>query len=148
MSLDNGLSGISEGDIVVREELRDGSSVFVVRLVPGPEQYSLRSREKAISQALAFAARLRSRVWIVDQLGHQRLVTLHASSCQPTPTVPELVERVRGQFLEMPGLQLTARQIQRLCGVETDVCKAVLDTLVNARFLLVKRNRTYARPSD
>jgi hypothetical protein len=63
-------------------------------------------------------------------------------------TVPEIVERVRGQFLEMPGLQLTARQIERLCGIEADICQAVLDTLVDAKFLLEKRNRTYARPSD
>jgi hypothetical protein len=148
MPSENGPARIADGDIAVREELRGGSSVFVVRVVPGPDQYSLRSREEAISQALAFAARFRSRVWILDPSGQQRLLTPDVSRRPFTQTSPEILERVRGQFLEMPGLQLTARQIERLCGVEADVCQAVLDTLVETKFLLLKRDRLYARPVE
>ena len=56
-----------------------------------------------------------------------------------------LLQRIRAEFLEMPGLTLTREQTQRLCGVESAVCQAVLDALVAASFLCVKANGTYAR---
>ena len=40
-----------------------------------------------------------------------------------------IIERIRGEYLEMPGLRLTPQQAQRLCGVDQTVCKAVLDAL-------------------
>jgi hypothetical protein len=63
-------------------------------------------------------------------------------------TVHRTVERIRSEFLEMPGLRLTARQVERLCGVERTVCKAVLDALVDARFLRLGPDGAYARVSD
>ena len=58
------------------------------------------------------------------------------------------LERVRAEFLEMPGLQLTAAQMARLCGLESGTCKAVLDELVDEQFLAAKPGGTYARLSD
>jgi hypothetical protein len=46
-----------------------------------------------------------------------------------------LVRRVREEFREMPGLRLTPAQATRLWGVEQDLCRAVIDTLVAAAFL-------------
>ena len=60
----------------------------------------------------------------------------------------QTLERLRGEFLEMPGLRLTVAQTERLCGVETLVCKAVLDALVDAIFLCVKADGSYARLTD
>ena len=37
-----------------------------------------------------------------------------------------LLERVRAEYLEMPGLRLTLKQVQRLCGIERTVCQMVL----------------------
>lgn len=59
-----------------------------------------------------------------------------------------LVTRIRGEYLEMPGLRLTLAQAQRLCGVERMLCKTVLDALVETKFLCVKPNGTYARAID
>ena len=59
-----------------------------------------------------------------------------------------LLTRIRGEYLEMPGLRLTLQQAQRLCGVERMLCKTVLDALVEARFLCLKPNGTYARAID
>jgi response regulator of citrate/malate metabolism len=56
--------------------------------------------------------------------------------------------RVRAEFLEMPGLRLTAAQVGRLCGLERTLCRTVLDALVDARFLRVSADGIYARPSD
>ena len=56
-----------------------------------------------------------------------------------------LLTRIRGEYLEMPGLRLTLEQAQRLCGVERMLCKMVLDALVDARFLRVTSDGHYAR---
>jgi hypothetical protein len=46
-----------------------------------------------------------------------------------------LVERVRGEFNEMPGLRLTPEQAARLWGLERRTCEEVLSRLVAASFL-------------
>ncbi len=59
-----------------------------------------------------------------------------------------LINRLRAEFLEMPGLRLTREQAQRLCGVERTVCQMALDALVDTKFLCVKPNGAYARLTD
>ena len=59
-----------------------------------------------------------------------------------------LVTRIRGEYLEMPGLRLTLEQAQRLCGVERTLCKQVLDALVETKFLCVRSDGAYARLSE
>jgi hypothetical protein len=63
-------------------------------------------------------------------------------------TVDEVRERVRAEYLEMPGLKLTLDQVQRLCGIDRRVCRTVLDGLVAELFLCVKPNGAYARAWD
>ena len=46
-----------------------------------------------------------------------------------------LVQRVRGEFLEVPGLQLTAEEARRFWRLEEPLCNAILLRLVEARFL-------------
>jgi hypothetical protein len=58
------------------------------------------------------------------------------------------IERVRAEFLEMPGLRLTVVQVERLCGVDEAICQAVLDALVDVKFLRLNADGTYARLSD
>ena len=58
------------------------------------------------------------------------------------------VERLRAEFVEMPGLRLTPEQARRLCGVELGQCAAALDTLVREKFLCAKPDGTYARLTD
>ena len=45
------------------------------------------------------------------------------------------MRRVRGEFLEMPGLQLTPAQAGRLWGLDIESCQHVIDALVAAAFL-------------
>lgn len=59
-----------------------------------------------------------------------------------------LLTRIRGEYLEMPGLRLTFVQAQRLFGVDGALCKKVLDALVEAKFLCVKPGGAYARLID
>lgn len=60
-------------------------------------------------------------------------------------TTYQAVERLRDTFLEMPGLRLTSAQIERLCGVDADICRIVLDAFVDAKFLAVRADGTYGR---
>ena len=48
----------------------------------------------------------------------------------------DLLRRVRSEFLEMPGLRLTLPQAGRLWGLDQASCSAMLDALVESRFLL------------
>ena len=59
-----------------------------------------------------------------------------------------MLERIRAEYLEMPGLNLTLRQMQRLCGIDRAPCLAVLDALVEAKFLHVRPDGTYVRMSE
>jgi hypothetical protein len=52
---------------------------------------------------------------------------------------------VKSQFLEVPGLHLTLKQVQRLCGIERAMCQMVLDLLVDEKFLCVTSDGAYAR---
>jgi hypothetical protein len=46
-----------------------------------------------------------------------------------------IVIRVREEFREMPGLQLTPAQAMRLWGLELHTCRAVIDCLVASAYL-------------
>lgn len=58
----------------------------------------------------------------------------------------DVLRRVQGEYLEMPGLRLTAAQAQRLWGLDRAACDAVLDALVDAKFLFCSRDGAFARP--
>ena len=51
------------------------------------------------------------------------------------PRLDALVARVRGEYCEMPGLQLTVAQACRLWQVDVATCEMVLEQLVRDRFL-------------
>jgi len=47
----------------------------------------------------------------------------------------DVLRRVRGEFLEMPGMRLTEAQAGRLWNLDAPSCRAVLTALVDAQFL-------------
>jgi hypothetical protein len=52
---------------------------------------------------------------------------------------------IRGEYLEIPGLHLTKPEIQRLWGLDTVTCDAVIDTLETTGFLRRSRDGGYVR---
>jgi len=58
------------------------------------------------------------------------------SSAPPVSAVEQMLRRIKGEFLEMPGLRLTCRQAQRLWNLDAMVCEALLAALVDVRFLV------------
>jgi hypothetical protein len=59
--------------------------------------------------------------------------------------IQDVVRRIRGEFLEMPGLRLTPEQAQRLWRLDPMACDAVLGALVDARFLARTRDGAFVR---
>ena len=59
--------------------------------------------------------------------------------------IDDVLQRIQGEFVEMPGLRLTAAQAQRLWGLEKDVCNALLGALVDAKFLSQTRDGAFIR---
>ena len=60
-------------------------------------------------------------------------------------TLAAAVRRAQAEFLEMPGLQLTVAQASKLWHFDPVLCTAVLSRLVEQRFLVETRNRSFAR---
>jgi len=60
-----------------------------------------------------------------------RLLLPMARERRAQPARETLVERVSGEFHEMPCLRLTLAQAQRLFGLRADVCQRVLSALVS-----------------
>jgi hypothetical protein len=59
--------------------------------------------------------------------------------------IQEVVRRIRGEFLEMPGLRLTEQQARRMWCLDETACEAVLGALVDARFLAKTRDGSFIR---
>jgi hypothetical protein len=60
----------------------------------------------------------------------------------------QLLRRIRGEFTEMPGLLLTVAQAQRLWHLDEGTCVAALHALVDAHFLMERRNGSFTRAAD
>jgi hypothetical protein len=60
-------------------------------------------------------------------------------------TTDEVLRRVKGEFLEMPGLRLTTPQARRLWGLDAALCDALLGALVDANFLFRTRDGAFMR---
>lgn len=83
-------------------------------------------------------------------------------SCKPHPFGPNaesndwranvprhtLNDRIRAEYLEMPGLHLTTKQVARLCGVDATHCSTALVALVESGFLKVRHDGSYVRASE
>ena len=57
----------------------------------------------------------------------------------------DVLQRVRGEYKEMPGLRLTAAQAQKLWGLDRAACDALLCALVDAKFLFRTRDGAFVR---
>jgi hypothetical protein len=62
------------------------------------------------------------------------------------PRIPTaaLVNRIKAEYLELPGLHLTPWQAQRLWGLDQVQCEAVLEVLVETAFLRKTKGGAYA----
>lgn len=57
----------------------------------------------------------------------------------------DLLARVRGEYLEMPGLRLSCKQASRLWAVDPQTCQQLLRALADVRFLRCTSDGIYSR---
>jgi len=77
------------------------------------------------------------------------------STIEPRPTLPPgvaptfttLVERIRAEYIEQPGLRLTEAQASRLWRLDEGTTRHVLTALAGEAFLQRTDDGRYARPS-
>lgn len=67
---------------------------------------------------------------------------------RPDSSDEHLLRRIRGEYLEMPGLRLTRPQAQRLWGLDDGTSARVLQVLVDLKFLVRGADGTYARLTE
>jgi hypothetical protein len=60
-------------------------------------------------------------------------------------TMDDVLCRVQGEFLEMPGLRLTEAQARRMWGLDAASCGMLLEALVEAKFLFRTRDGAFMR---
>ena len=60
-------------------------------------------------------------------------------------TGDDALRRIRGEYLEMPGLRLTTAQAQRLWNLDRPTCEHLLGSLVASRFLQKTRDGSFVR---
>lgn len=63
-------------------------------------------------------------------------------------SVSEWAHIIRAEYLEMPGLALTRRQVERMWGLEAGTCDEVLNELVAHGFLVRHPDGNFSRPRD
>ena len=67
------------------------------------------------------------------------------SMAEMSSGIRDVLRRVRGEYLEMPGLRLTPQQARRLWRLDETACDAVLRALVKDRFLARTRDGAFVR---
>jgi hypothetical protein len=58
-------------------------------------------------------------------------------------TIPDWLCRIRAEYREVPGLNLTRQQAKRLWGLDDVTCDSLLAALVDTRFLRLTASGTY-----
>jgi hypothetical protein len=76
------------------------------------------------------------------------VVTAARDTAPTKKTIRDVLQRVQGEYRDMPGLKLTEAQAQRLMGIDFDTCAVVLSTLIERRFLRRTANGLYVRAWD
>jgi hypothetical protein len=55
-----------DGDVVIRQKHGNPSTIYLLGTPSAPDQFILRARDEAVSQALAFAKREHVRAWFAN----------------------------------------------------------------------------------
>jgi len=60
-------------------------------------------------------------------------------------TISQLLDRIQGEYLELPALRLTEAQARRLWDLDGTTCGALLEALVDVQFLRRAPDGTFVR---
>jgi hypothetical protein len=65
-----------------------------------------------------------------------------ANACDP---IDNMIDRIKSEYREMPGLQLTFEQMLRLWRLDRSTCRTLVEKLIDAQFLKTTRDGGYVR---
>ena len=74
-----------------------------------------------------------------------RMAAREAEMIADETRVADWIQLIRSEYLEIPGLNLTRCQVQRLWGLDTVTCDALLEALLDVRFLRRTHAGSYVR---
>ena len=60
-------------------------------------------------------------------------------------TITDWLQLIRAEFLEIPNLCLTKPEVERLWGLDPVTAQAILEALIDAKFLRRTRHDAYVR---
>jgi hypothetical protein len=152
------------GDVLIERPL--ALVEYEMGIVPYEPHIAWPTYDVAVARGHELAGRLHVDLWLTEdhihflQLGSYRPQPQSGSQFSklaPAPGRSErcteveceaLLQRVRAEFDEEPGLVLTLSQAERLFGVGEDTCRRVLGTLVREGTLHVSGDGAYGRRDD
>ena len=73
------------------------------------------------------------------------MLTARPPTDRAKPAIREMLERIEGEYREMPGLRLTLPQAARLWCLDYGTCELVLTDLIERRVLKRTLNGSYVR---
>lgn len=126
-----GLPRPRDQDVIIR---RESPGTFTIGVSTGAPQIFCPSLEEALARAGRFAITQHVELWY-SAAGH-------------ISAPVKLLRRIWNEYLEMPGLRLTSQQAQRLWALDADTCSAVLESLVELKFLRRGPEGRYFRLTD
>jgi hypothetical protein len=80
-------------------------------------------------------AKTRAKIFEIHRLGRRPPDVARLLLSDWRMDIHRLAHRVKNEFIEMPGLQLTLPQASRLWGLDHEASRLVIDALVDVRFL-------------
>ena len=57
----------------------------------------------------------------------------------------EAIDLIRTEYVQMPGLSMTCKQVRRVWNLSNDVCRDALTALTRAGLLIENRDGSYVR---
>lgn len=78
------------------------------------------------------------------RVGGKSIATLRCVS-RSQLSIGDALRLIRSEYLEIPGLHLTQRQVERLWGLDTLTAEALLRALIDIQFLRQTRTGAYVR---
>lgn len=118
-------------DVIIR---RESPGTFTIGVNSGTPQIVCGSLEEALQRAGSFAIKQDVHLWY----------TADGRNCAPLANV-RLLRKIWNEYVEMPGLRLTREQAQRLWALDAHTCTALLESLVDLKFLVRGPDGQYAR---
>jgi hypothetical protein len=64
---------------------------------------------------------------------------------RPADSAEKVLNRIWSEYLEMPGLSLTARQAERLWALDEVTCRDLMDILVDRKMIVCRKDGRYLR---